>query len=151
MVQRRTRASDDSRIQKSRKPSDVDNVLDMIDRRVGQLIVRSSEIEGKIEKLESEAAPALRDPSLSSAASGSKPPSKTRPQPRGKVEEHESDGNDSGSAAADSNMPVDVNELVSWVMSLRTQIQEIREDQREMSDKIKEIHLHLKGRSRLSD
>jgi hypothetical protein len=123
----------------------------MIDRRVGQLIVRSGEIEGKIEKLESEAAPALRDPSSSSAASGSKPPSKARPQPRGQVEEEEPDGNDSGSAAADSNVPVDVNELVSWVMSLRTQIQEIREDQREMSDKIKEIHLHLKGRGRLSD
>jgi hypothetical protein len=151
MVHRRSRASDDSGGPKSSKSPDVDNVLDMIDQRVGQLMIRSGEIEAKIEKLESDAAPALRDPSSSSSASASKPPREPKPQPGSHVEIQETDSKHSGSASAQSSGTVDVSELVRWVMSLQTQIQEIREDQRDISDKIKEIHIHLKQRGRLSD
>jgi hypothetical protein len=108
--------------------TDADTILDMIDQRIGHLLIRSGDIESKIERLESEAVPALHDDFSSKKSRGSA----GKPAPAA-----ESPPNERNIAG-----------LVRMVLSLQATVQEIREEQRRTSQQINEIHLHLKKRRR---
>jgi hypothetical protein len=98
----------------------------MIDQRIGHLLVRSGDIETKIEKLESEALPILRDDSTSTRSK----PTPIRPT------------RDSVPPAEDS----DLTGLVRSVLAMQAAVQEIVEEQKRRSQQINEIHLRLKQR-----
>jgi hypothetical protein len=104
--------------------ADADTVLDMIDQRIGHLLVRSGDLESKIERLESEAVPVLHDESSSKRSRLS-----------------------TGRSAPASQAPSeerDITSLVRMVLSLQETVQEIREEQRRTSQQINDIHFHLK-------
>jgi hypothetical protein len=100
----------------------------MIDHRIGHLLVRSGDIESKIERLESEAMPGLRDDSVPLRSKA--PPSKvSKPVTR---------------VSGD----IDPTSLVNALMAMQAAVQEIRDEQRRTSQQINEIHLRLKKRRR---
>jgi hypothetical protein len=106
--------------------ADPEAVLDMIDQRIGHLLVRSGDIESKIEKLESEALPILRDDST---------PTQSKPAPIRPTRD-----------SAPPAEGADLTDLVRAVLAMQAAVQEIREEQKRTSQQINEIHLRLKQR-----
>jgi hypothetical protein len=99
----------------------------MIDQRIGHLLVRSGDIESKIERLESEAPPTLRDDPVSPRSKPIPPSKPSKP-------------------ISQSIGDTDVARLVRAILAMQTAVQKIREDQRRTSQQINEIHAHLKKR-----
>jgi hypothetical protein len=111
--------------QKIPESADPEAILDIIDQRIGRLLVRSGDIESKIERLESEALPTLRDDPSSPRGRRA-----AAPHPRSK-----------GPADAD------VSRLVRAVLAMHSAVQEIREEQRRTSEQLNEIHHRLHRRA----
>lgn len=124
-----------------------DAVLDMIDQRISNLLVRSTEIGSKLDALEgkpgrgsldfSQYAPSAKSssfqphPPLQSTASLS--PSKSQSQSATRVE---------GSFAS-KEAEIDISELIAAVKELTHEVSEMKEEQRKMSDQINEMHSYL--------
>lgn len=102
-----------------------DAVLDMIDQRISGLLVRSSEIETKLDDLEGKPSRPVFDLSA-------------RRNQRTYAEKQRRNVRESAQIET-----VEISELVKTIQGLTQEVQTMKEEQRKMSDKINEMHTIL--------
>ena len=103
-----------------------DAVLDMIDSRISSLLVRSSEIETKLDDLEGQPSRPVFD--LSARRNQRLLAERQKRNAMKPQEEKET---------------IDIAELVRTIKGLTQEVQIMKEEQRQMSDKINEMHTLL--------
>lgn len=125
--------------------SSADAVLDMIDQRISNLLVRSTEIESKLDALEGK--PGRRSVDLSQYASASRTDS-FQPRPPLKSTSELSPSKSQSTTRVESSFAskeaeIDIAELVAAVKDLTKEVAQMKEEQRKMSDQINEMHTYL--------
>ena len=147
-----TRAANMTNARSSKRKYDQrssDAVLDMIDQRISNLLVRSAEIESKLDSIEGRPGRHIFDFSQYASSQRSKSISGSSAQPTLKTATHmiqdaqRVSKNESVFSSKPVETEVDIGELIAAVKNLTSEVLEMKEEQRIMSDKINEMHSYL--------
>lgn len=158
---RRTRNAKKPVKEESEPNRDIDAVLDMIDQRISSLLIKSSEIQSKLDAREGKSSKIPPEFSFSILQSPAKPTARSTemspvmrkspvraspvrqeksPEPRPRASPP---SKISVSSKVQKKDTIEIADLVATIQNLVNEVQEMKEEQRSMSDKICEMHTML--------
>lgn len=161
MSRRSARSSRGASKEEHESSRDVDAVLDMIDQKIASLLIRSSEIESKLDAREGRSSKTtpelsfsiLKSPQkpMSSKSSEFSPVSRKSPVRSSPIKSETSQEPRTRTSPVRKVAPapkiqkktIDISDLVATVQDLVKEVKEMKEEQRIMSDKICEMHTIL--------